>query len=152
VGVSGAGKTTVGNAIAEALDIPYTELDAVHHQPGWTELPAEDFRARVEPIIAEDQWVVDGNYTSKGVLDQVWERADTVVWLDLTRSEALRRVTARTLRRTITREELWNGNREPWFAFLDPRPERNMILWTWTRYRHTKEKYEDGRSAQPGRT
>ena len=44
--------------------------------------------------------------------DLVLERADTVVWLDLPRRVWLPRLVVRTLRRALTREELWNGNRE----------------------------------------
>jgi adenylate kinase family enzyme len=141
VGSSGSGKTTVGRAIAETLDVPFVELDDIHHQPGWQELPAEEFQARVEPIIAGEAWVVDGNYHSKGILDMVWERADSVIWPDMSRSLVMRRVVSRTIRRAVTREELWNGNVEPWSNFFDPRPERNIISWAWTRYPHTRERY-----------
>ena len=136
VGITGSGKTTVGSAIAQAFGVPFVELDGIHHQPGWTVLPADEFQERLRPIVAGEAWVVDGNYTSRGVLDQVWERADTVVWLDVARSEVMRRVIVRTVRRAMTREELWNGNREPLNNFFDPRPEKNIIMWTWTRFRH----------------
>jgi adenylate kinase family enzyme len=148
IGVSGAGKTTVGRAIADALDLPFLELDGVYHQPGWTELPPDRFRASVALFVAGDGWVVDGNYTASGALDLVWENADTVVWLDLPRRVAVRQVAGRTIVRSFTRAELWNGNREGWFAFLDPRPGRNMILWSWTTYRHNRDKYE-ARTSDP---
>lgn len=148
IGVCGAGKTTVGEAIAEALAVPFLELDSVYHQPGWTELPADEFLARVAPFVAGDGWVVDGNYTASGALDLVWENADTVIWLDVPRWVAVRQVAGRTIVRSVTREELWNGNREGWLAFLDPRRGRNMILWSWTTYRHNREKFE-ARIAEP---
>ena len=148
VGISGSGKTTVGKAIADKLDVPFTELDGIHHQPGWTELDADEFQARVAPIVAGERWVIDGNYTSKGVLQMVWARADTVVWLDVSRAEAMRRVISRTIRRAATREELWNGNVEPWNNFFDPRPERNIIVWTWSRHGHTRDKLERMTSAE----
>jgi adenylate kinase family enzyme len=148
VGTSGSGKTTVGEAVSEAFDLPFIELDAIHHQPGWTELSAEAFQDRVRPIVAGDAWVIDGNYTSKGIQDLVWKRADTVVWLDLPRSVAMRRVIRRTIRRAATREELWNGNVEPWNNFFDPRPTKNIVVWTWTMHRRNREKYES-RMADP---
>ena len=86
--------------------------------------------------------MIDGNYTSKGVNDLVWDRADTVVWLDVPRSEAMRNVVSRTVRRAATREELWNGNVEPWSNFFDPRPRKNIVTWTWSRFYPTREKYE----------
>jgi adenylate kinase family enzyme len=36
VGVSGNGKTTFARAVAVKLDLPYTELDALNHKPGWS--------------------------------------------------------------------------------------------------------------------
>ena len=83
VGSSGSGKSTVAARLAEQLGVPHTELDAINHQPNWTPLPHEEFRRRVTEITAGAQWVVDGNYST--VRDIVWDRADTVVWLDLPR-------------------------------------------------------------------
>ncbi|MFE6924537.1 AAA family ATPase [Nocardia sp. NPDC057663] len=36
VGTSGSGKSTLARRISRQLDIPYIELDAIHHQPVWT--------------------------------------------------------------------------------------------------------------------
>ena len=108
---SGCGKTTVGRALAAILGAPFVELDAIHWQAGWTELDAAELRRRVEPLVERDAWVVDGAYRGK-LGDLVLERADTVVWLDLPRRVWLPRLVLRTLRRALTREELWNGNRE----------------------------------------
>ena len=81
------------------------------HQPGWEPLPEDEFRRVVEAAAAGDSWVMDGNYSA--VRPLVWARADTVVWLDLPRRTVMRQVIWRTLRRAVTRQELWNGNREP---------------------------------------
>jgi hypothetical protein len=90
--------------------VPFVELDAIHHQPGWRPLPKDEFRRRIAAVVADDGWVIDGNYS--GVQDLVWDRADTVIWFDLPRRTVMRRLVLRTLRRAITRAELWNGNRE----------------------------------------
>jgi adenylate kinase family enzyme len=108
---SGSGKTTVGRRLAELLEVPYHELDAIHHQAGWRELEADEFRRRVEPIVAADGWVIDGTYRGK-LGDLTLARADTVVWLDLPRRVWLPRLVRRTCRRVLFGEELWNGNRE----------------------------------------
>lgn len=139
VGVSGAGKTTLGRRLGERLDVPSVELDSIFHQPGWQELPTDEFRRRVAEVVAGDGWVVDGNYSA--VRDLVWERADTVVWLDLPRPLVMRRVIRRTLRRTVTREELWNGNREPLLAPLRLDPEKSMIRWSWVNHGKYVERY-----------
>jgi hypothetical protein len=65
----------------------------------------------VEPIVATEAWVVDGSYYGR-LGDLVLRNADLVVWLDLPMRVWLPRLVRRTLRRALTREELWNGNRE----------------------------------------
>jgi hypothetical protein len=67
-------------------------------------------------------WVVDGNYPRVVMEGPVWRRADTVVWLDLPRPTVMRQVVLRTLRRVLTRQTLWNGNREPFSNLWSARP------------------------------
>ena len=108
---SGNGKTTFGRALAERLELPFVEMDALHHGPNWTEASADELRAKVEPIVATEGWVIDGAYMGKlGHL--VVENADTIVWLDQPLWVWLPRLVRRTLGRIVRREELWNGNRE----------------------------------------
>jgi adenylate kinase family enzyme len=139
VGNSGAGKTTVGRALARMLDAPFVELDAIFHQPGWEPLPADEFRRRVAEVVAGERWVVDGNYSA--VRDLVWQRADTVVWLDPPRRTVMRQLIARTLRRLVTRQPLWNGNREPLTGVFRLDPMRSIIRWAWTRHHTYQERY-----------
>lgn len=139
VGCPGSGKSTLGRKVATQLDVPFVELDGIFHQPGWQELPRDEFRARVSEQTASDGWVIDGNYNS-AVQDLVWARADTVVWIDLPRSTVMRRVIRRTVRRAVRREELWNGNREPMANFYRW-SDKNIILWAWTHYPSYRERY-----------
>jgi adenylate kinase family enzyme len=139
VGNSGSGKTTLARAVAQALDIPHLELDSVFHQPNWQPLEESLFRARVGEFIAADAWVVDGNYSA--VRDLVWQRADTVIWIDLPRRTVMRQLIARTLRRMATRQELWNGNTEPWRDVLSLDPARSIVMWAWTGHRKYVQRY-----------
>jgi adenylate kinase family enzyme len=108
---SGCGKTTVGRELAQRLEVPFVELDALVHGPNWTETRDDELRAKVTPIVASDRWVIDGSYSRKlGTL--VLDRADTVVWLDLPIRVWLPRLVRRTVRRVRGRETLWNDNRE----------------------------------------
>jgi adenylate kinase family enzyme len=133
VGSPGSGKTTAGRRLAASLDVPFVELDAIFHQADWNDLSRDVFRARVLEQVSGDGWVVDGNYASH-VQDLVWDRADTVVWLDLPRPAVMRRIVRRTVRRVFTRERLWNGNREPFTNLYRLDPERNIIRWTWVKH------------------
>jgi adenylate kinase family enzyme len=69
------------------------------------------------------------------------KQADTIVWLDLPRRIVMTRVIWRTIRRVLTREELWNGNKEPWTNLYHWDPELNVIRWTWVTHPERREKY-----------
>ena len=102
VGVTGAGKSTLARALSGRLGVPYHEMDALYFNgPGWatnTRL-VED----VAEVTAGPCWIIDSlGYPQ--VRDLLWERADTVVWLDFPRRVVMPRVLRRSLRRTVTRE------------------------------------------------
>jgi adenylate kinase family enzyme len=148
-GVSGSGKSTLGRRIAERIGAPYVELDALHHGPNWTEASADELQARVRPLVAQDRWVIDGGYRGK-LGDLVVQRADTFVWLDLPIRIWTRRLAWRTFRRLLTREELWNGNRERLNFLFTERP--NLFGWAWqSHFRHRRE-FPEWIASQPQMT
>jgi len=141
VGNSGSGKSTLARAVAARLSVPYVELDAFMHQPGWQPRPDEEFLLEVERATAQPDWVVDGNYRRFVIEGPVWKLADTVVWLDLPRRTIMTQVIRRTVRRAVTREVLWNGNREPLSNFLSLDPLQNIIVWAWVKHHDFAERY-----------
>jgi adenylate kinase family enzyme len=143
VGNSGSGKSTLAMRLAATLGVPHLELDSVFHQPGWEPLPPDEFKQVVTARAEEDGWVIDGNYSA--VRAVVWARADTVVWLDLPRRTVMRQVTWRTVRRALTREELWNGNREPVANFFRLDPEESVISWAWHKHGEYRDRYDAAR-------
>jgi adenylate kinase family enzyme len=138
VGSSGSGKTTFGRALASRLDVPFVELDSIFHQPGWTMLPDDEFRARVRKIVAGDAWVIDGNYAV--VRPLVLDRATTVVWLDYSRPRVMARVIRRSAVRAVTRAELWNGNREAVRSWIDP---DHPIRGSWSHFDRKRAQYAE---------
>lgn len=144
VGNSGAGKTTLARQLADRLGLSHIELDSLFHQPGWTERDQDEFRADLieRMAAAENGWTICGNY--QGVTwSTTMPRADTIVWLDLPKRVVMRRVTTRTVRRALTRQELWNGNREPLTNFYRWAPEKNIIRWSWTMHESYRQRYLD---------
>jgi adenylate kinase family enzyme len=114
-GTSGSGKSTFARELARRLEVPYVELDSLHHGPNWAEPTNEEFRARVREAMdaAPDGWVIHGNYEQK-LGDTVIGPADTIVWLDLPLRLKLRRLWGRTIHRIRDDVELWSGNKESW--------------------------------------
>jgi adenylate kinase family enzyme len=134
IGTSCAGKTTFARSLARILIFPHIELDALHWLPNWTERSVDEFRTLTAQALSQDCWVIDGNYT----IDLTWSRATTVIWLNYSFPIVLWRALTRTLRRAVTREVLFAGNRESLrMAFLS----RESILWWVVTTFHRRRKH-----------
>ena len=137
---SGNGKTTFGRELARRLDVPFVELDALVHGPGWVETSDEELRVQVEPIVAADAWVIDGSYHRK-LGDLVLREADLVVWLDLPIRVWLPRLIRRTVRRVGGRERLWNDNRESLSGVLWGR--ESLFAWAFRSHVRRRRQWPD---------
>jgi adenylate kinase family enzyme len=136
VGATGVGKSTLARRLAARLDSDFLELDALFWDAKWTPASPEVFRARVDTAIAGPAWVAAGNYGR--VRDLLWPRATAIVWLDYALPLVVWGLTARTLRRAVTREVLWNGNRENLWQHGKLWSEDSLFYWlfkTYWRYR-----------------
>ncbi len=136
VGTIGSGKTTLAHEVSRRLGIPHVELDSLHWEANWVEAPLQIFRERVTQSLQSHSCVVDGNYHQ--VRDIVWNRADTVVWLDYSLITILRRLSRRTLRRVFTRERLWNGNQERLLSLFT---QDSVFWWAFKTYRRRRILY-----------
>ena len=140
-GVSGAGKSTFARELAQRAGLPFHEMDALYHGPGWTRLAS--FEDDVAAIASGDAWVFD-SHGYKEVRDLVWSRADTVVWLDLSRPVVLARVLRRSYDRAAHGVETFNGNTETFRAWLDP---EHPVQWSMRSYaargRDLRARFED---------
>lgn len=135
VGTTGSGKSTLAGVLAKRLDCPHVELDALHWDPNWTMAPLEVFRTRVADAVAGESWVADGNYSKAAEL--IWSRAELLVWLDYPLPLVLARLVRRTAHRWLTRQELWNGNRE---RLRDHFSRDSLFLWALNAHgRHRRE-------------
>ena len=144
VGSSGVGKSTLAESLAAALDVPVIELDALMHGSDWTPTPTPAFRTKVMHAMAEadesdDGWVVPGNYRT--VADITQRGADTIVWLDLPRRVTMWRLLKRSVRRSVTREQVWGGNRESLVNLVSRDPNRNVLLWSWQNHPQYQQVY-----------
>jgi adenylate kinase family enzyme len=148
-GGSGAGKTTFAAALADRLQLPHIELDALHHGPNWSQPTAQEFYARVQAVLDANPggWVIDGNYERK-LETLVTDAADTIVWLDLPLHTLLRRLWWRTSSRIRDDVELWNGNRESWRTALWG--GESLFVWTIRSFFHHRREWPRRLGSHPG--
>ena len=104
-------------------------------------MPDEEFHQAASDALQGDDWIVEGSYSA--VRPLILQRADTVIWLDLPRPVVMRQVVKRTLTRLLTREELWNGNRERWTNLLKLNPRQSILVWAWQRHSVYRQRYSE---------
>jgi adenylate kinase family enzyme len=122
LGNGGAGKSELARELAHRTDLPVVHLDRLFWRPGWKAGPRDEFRRAVDQAVAADRWIVDGNFVSAG--DARFERADTIVFLDLPRLTCLGRVLRRAIRdRRRRRPDLPEGCRESF--------DWEFLKWIW---------------------
>ncbi|WP_043664645.1 AAA family ATPase [Streptomyces xylophagus] len=137
VGATGAGKSTLARAVGERLGVPYHEMDALYFTgPDWT--VNEGLADDVLRLTAEPRWIID-SIGSPEVRDLLWEKADTVLWLDYPRRVIMPRVLRRSFRRSVTRESLFGGNRETWAGWLS---REHPAWWAWSQHAGRRREIE----------
>lgn len=94
IGSCGSGKSTLSRRLHERTGLPLVHLDRHYWKPGWVEPAKDEWRSKVSELISEDSWILDGNYG--GTMEMRLKRADTVIWLDLSRYLCVLRVLKRT--------------------------------------------------------
>lgn len=131
-GTSGSGKSTLAAAIGTHLGIPYMEIDSLFHGSDWE--PRPTFLQDVADVAAGDSWVSEWQY--EGAREILARRAEVMVWLDYSSAVQMSRVIRRTIRRRVTRAELWNGNSEGPFRNIFTNSD-HIVRWAWnTRNKH----------------
>lgn len=139
-GVTGSGKTTFARRLASAWGLRHVEIDALFHGPDWT--PRPEFLDDVRAFAAEERWVTEWQYTSKGTDQFLPPRAHLVVWLDYPYRVVRSRLLRRTLGRSILRTEMYNGNveRPIWRLLATRDPDENILAWQTKTLGHWAER------------
>jgi adenylate kinase family enzyme len=138
IGDPGAGKTTLAHRLANHLGCAHVELDALYWGPNWSKAPEAVFRRQITHAVRTDAWVVDGDYDK--VCDLVWAQADLVIWLDYSLGVILPRLTWRSARYALSREELWpSENQVTWRLLLG---SQSILLRTLSTHYRRRRAYE----------
>ena len=142
VGTSGCGKTTVAQALAERLSIPYVSNDEIIWRADWTLTPRDERWNEFDRATAQPAWVLDGNFIpgNDPEDDLVLSRADTIVWLDLSRWIVHSRVISRTIDRVVHRRRLFHDNVETLGQALG---RNSIIWWSLTSFARRRRQYAE---------
>nr|WP_321455292.1 topology modulation protein [uncultured Cohaesibacter sp.] len=82
IGSSGSGKSTLARVLGERLDLPVIPIDQIFWKPGWTEPDKAAFLVKMNNIIANEKWIIEGNYTDSANLKGRLARSDLLIFLD----------------------------------------------------------------------
>ena len=135
VGSTCSGKTTLAKHLSKILQIPHIELDAIYWGPNWIAKPFPEFREIVEEISNRDCWIIEGNYLS--VQDIVFSKAELVIWLNFSFPIVFYRALTRTVKRMITQEEIFSGNKERFFEQFFTKD--SLLYWVIKTYKKKKD-------------
>jgi adenylate kinase family enzyme len=134
IGVSGAGKSTLAQQLAERTRLPYIATDPFYWEAGWQCVSPARVRQRVETATLGEAWVLDGNFDDQRTI--IWQRADTIIWLDLALALVVWQVCRRNSRWLITQEPTWSGN-------------IMTVAQAWSGVRHCLRSYHQKRRHYP---
>lgn len=81
VGVSASGKSTFARKLAGKTNLPLILVDSIMWNPGWEYMGDETTIARLKEISKNDKWIIEG-YINKNVRTFLFEKADTIIYLD----------------------------------------------------------------------
>jgi adenylate kinase family enzyme len=80
-GCGGSGKSVLARELGRRLNLPVTHLDVLFYDEHWNPLDQETFADQQRKLVAQPQWVIDGNYASTMPIRLA--EADRVIFLDL---------------------------------------------------------------------
>jgi adenylate kinase family enzyme len=137
IGTTGSGKSTLAKRLARRIGGDFIELDALHWEADWMEVPDDVFRERVETATSSTAWVAAGNYHV--VRDIMWKRARVIIWLDYPFHIVFWRLFTRTIRRAVTKEKLFSNNVENLWTHMKFWSDESLFNWLFKTYWRRKE-------------
>ena len=132
IGCGGAGKSTLARKLGEKTGLPVVHLDKLFWKPGWEQVSREEFDELHRQALAEDQWIMDGNFNR--TMEERVARCDTIIYLDFSRFACLWGVTKRILTTYGTvQPDMGAGCPER----FDP----EFLKWVWNFNRNKRQRY-----------
>lgn len=136
-GAVGAGKTTLAKQLSKKLGIPHVEVDHIFWLPNWKQRPVEERIKIAKEKLSGDKWIVCGNHS--WLKEIMWDRADTVIWLDYSFWRCLFRVLKRAACLIYTKKEICGGNKESFSRLFFSKG--SILVHLFTKYGKFKKRY-----------
>jgi adenylate kinase family enzyme len=102
-GRGASGKSTLARQLGEITELPVFELDKIFWQPGLVPTAPEQWADTQQTLVAQNQWILDGDLGPYDVVEVRLRVADTVILLDF----SLLRCAWRAIRRSRERRDFW---------------------------------------------
>lgn len=80
IGCPGSGKSTFSRELSEKTGLPLFHLDMMYWNDDRTRVDRDVFYAKLQDVLATDEWIIDGDYIS--TMELRMKRADTIISLD----------------------------------------------------------------------
>lgn len=93
IGCPGSGKSYFSRRLRDGTGLPLHYLDQIWHKADRTNISREEFDKKLEDILSNEQWIIDGNYAR--TLELRLKACDTVFLLDLPLEVCLRSAESR---------------------------------------------------------
>ena len=93
IGCPGSGKSTFARALQDKTGLPLFHLDMMYWNADRTVVSREVFRERLNTVLQQERWIIDGNYGS--TMELRMAACDTVFFLDYPVEVCLAGVAAR---------------------------------------------------------
>lgn len=117
-GNAGGGKSTLARRLATRTGLPLFPLDLIQYKPGGGRVPHEDYLRLHAEVLARDEWVIDGYGCTASSWNR-FDRADTLVFVDLSLARHRWWVTKRLLTGLFRTPEGWPDGAPMWRSTLD---------------------------------
>ena len=105
LGTPGSGKSTLARKLSISLKTKAIHLDKYFWLPGWVDTASDVWDLKLNKILNEESWVIDGNYINS--LTKRIKFATHIVYLDIPSYKSIYRIILRMFKyRNTTRPDM----------------------------------------------
>ena len=116
VGCPGGGKSVFSRALAEKTGLPLCHLDLLKWNADKTTVARPLFLERLEKVLEEEEWIIDGNYAS--TMARRMDCCDTFIFLDYPTDLCLEGIKARSGKPRPDMPWVEDGEDEEFLSFV----------------------------------